>query len=57
MRKLYHSNDHGEPFDFITWFKFALENENAFNDLLAFMRNSIEWKCVAKEVDIRFDLA
>lgn len=30
-RRLYHSRDLGEPFDFLTWFEFAPESEDAFN--------------------------
>jgi chlorite dismutase len=33
-RRLYHSRDLGEPFDFLTWFEFAPEHSQAFDDLL-----------------------
>ncbi len=55
-RKLYHSKDLGQPFDFITWFEFAPEHEKAFDALLSFLRNSEEWKYVIREVDLRFRL-
>lgn len=52
-RKLHHSRDLGEPFDFLTWFEFAPGDSGAFDDLLAFLRASEEWKYVDREVDIR----
>jgi chlorite dismutase len=52
-RKLYHCRDLGEPFDFITWFEFAPEDENKFNDLLVLLRKSEEWNFVTGEIDVR----
>jgi len=52
-RKLHHSRDLGEPFDFLTWFEFAPEHEAAFDDLLARLRNSEEWAYVEREIEIR----
>ncbi|WPR71489.1 chlorite dismutase family protein [Flavobacterium sp. NG2] len=52
-RKLFHSRDINEPFDFLTWFEFAPEDEPAFNELLKHLRNSEEWKYVDREIDIR----
>lgn len=52
-RQLHHSRDLGEPFDFLTWFEFAPEHTGAFNELLAKLRASEEWKYVEREVDIR----
>lgn len=52
-RKLFHSKDIGEPFDFLTWFEFAPEDENAFNELLQQLRSSEEWAYVDREIDIR----
>jgi chlorite dismutase len=52
-RRLHHSRDLGEPFDFITWFEYAPQHEAAFNELLAALRNTEEWKYVEREVDIR----
>jgi chlorite dismutase len=52
-RRLYHSRDIGEPFDFLTWFEFAPSGESAFNDLVAELRNTEEWNYVEREVDIR----
>ena len=56
-RRLYHSRDLGEAFDFLTWFEFAPENEAAFNELLAKLRSSQEWRFVDREVDIRLVLS
>jgi len=52
-RQLHHSRDLGEPFDFLTWFEFAPEHTNLFNELLVKLRTSEEWKYVEREVDIR----
>lgn len=52
-RKLYHARDHGEPFDFLTWFEFAPEEETAFDRLLARLRDCVEWDYVDREVDVR----
>lgn len=52
-RQLHHSRDLGEPFDFLTWFEFAPEHTDAFNNLLVQLRASKEWTYVEREVDIR----
>ena len=52
-RKLYHCRDLGEPFDFLTWFEFAPENESAFDRLLARLRSTPEWRYVDREVEVR----
>ena len=52
-RRLHHSRDLGEPFDFLTWFEFAPEHEAAFDDLLARLRATAEWVYVEREIDIR----
>lgn len=52
-RRLHHSRDLGEPFDFLTWFEFAPEAETAFDELLARLRASPEWDYVDREVDVR----
>ena len=54
-RRLHHSRDLGEPFDFLTWFEFAPEHETAFDELLAELRASLEWTFVDREVEFRFD--
>lgn len=54
-RRLYHSRDLGEPFDFLTWFEFAPEHEGAFEHLLARLRTTPEWSYIEREVDIRLE--
>lgn len=56
-RRLHHSRDLGEPFDFLTWFEFAPEHSDAFDELLARLRSSEEWRYVIREVDIRLQRA
>jgi hypothetical protein len=51
-RRLYHSRDLGEPFDFLTWFEFAEADAGAFEDLVGLLRESEEWRYVAREVHI-----
>lgn len=52
-RRLHHSRDLGEPFDFLTWFEYAPEHAAAFDELVISLRASEEWKYVDREVDIR----
>lgn len=54
-RRLHHCRDlgPGEPFDFLTWFDFAPQDEPAFDRLLDALRRSPEWDFVEREVDIR----
>ena len=52
-RRLHHSRDLREPFDFITWFDYAPEHERDFDALLAELRASEEWTYVEREVDVR----
>lgn len=52
-RRLHHSRELGEPFDFLTWFEFAPEHEGAFNAMLVALRATPEWDYVEAEVDIR----
>lgn len=56
-RKLYHCRDLGEPFDFLTWFEFAPEDETLFNRLIAELRASTEWTYITREIDIRLSRA
>ena len=56
-RKLYHSRDLGEEFDFLTWFEFAPEEEAAFDHMLVRLRACAEWAYVDREVDIRLTRA
>lgn len=54
-RRLHHCRDLGgaEPFDFLTWFEYAPSYERAFEDLVAALRASEEWRYVEREVDLR----
>ncbi len=52
-RKLYHCRDIAEPFDFLTWFEYAPEHSDAFEELVEALRNTEEWKYVDREIDIR----
>ncbi len=52
-RRLHHSRDLGEPFDFVTWFEYAPNDSDAFEELLARLRATEEWAFVEWEVDIR----
>lgn len=56
-RRLHHCRDLGpdEPFDFITWFEFAAGDTPAFDELLAALRASPEWRYVDREIDIRLE--
>ncbi|WP_437179039.1 chlorite dismutase family protein [Neorhizobium galegae] len=52
-RRLYHSRDLGEPFDFLTWFEFAEEDAPQFDAMLLRLRATEEWRFVEREVEIR----
>ena len=52
-RRLYHSRDLSEPFDFLTWFEYAPTDAAVFNELVQALRQTEEWKYVEREVDIR----
>ncbi len=52
-RRLHHSRDIGEPFDFVTWFEFAPEHAEAFESLVSRLRATREWDFVEREIDIR----
>ncbi len=52
-RRLHHSRELGEPFDFLTWFEFAPEHTAVFDEMLARLRATEEWRYVEREVDIR----
>jgi chlorite dismutase len=54
-RRLLHCRDLGEPFDFLTWFEFAPEHTQAFDELLARLRSSKEWGYVEREVEVRLE--
>ena len=52
-RQLYHGRDIGEPFDFLTWFEYAPEYSEAFEELVRTLRETEEWRFVDREIDIR----
>jgi chlorite dismutase len=52
-RRLHHSRDLSEPFDFLTWFEYAPEQSAAFEELVSRLRHTKEWDYVDREVDIR----
>jgi hypothetical protein len=54
-RRLHHCRDLGEdePFDFLTLFDYAEGDVAAFDDLVAALRATEEWKFVEREVDMR----
>jgi hypothetical protein len=52
-RRLHHSRELGEPFDFLTWFEYAPEHADAFEEMLRRLRDTPEWRFVDREIDIR----
>ena len=54
-RRLHHSRELGEQFDFLTWFEYAPEDAAAFEMLVHRLRATEEWRYVEREVDIRLD--
>lgn len=52
-RRLHHSRELGEPFDFLTWFEYAAEHAELFEELVQGLRQTEEWQYVEREVDIR----
>jgi chlorite dismutase len=52
-RRLHHSRELGEPFDFLTWFEYAPEYAAAFEEMVCRLRDTAEWHYVEREVDVR----
>jgi Chlorite dismutase len=52
-RRLHHSREFGEPFDFLTWFEYAPEHSESFEELVRRLRDTEEWRYVDREVDFR----
>jgi hypothetical protein len=54
-RRLHHCRDLAEPqpFDFITLFDYTKADANAFEDMVAELRTTEEWKYVERETDLR----
>lgn len=55
-RRLHHCRELGEPFDFLTWFEYAPEHSDHFEEMVDRLRHTPEWKFVDREVDIRLSL-
>ena len=55
-RRLHHCRELGEAFDFVTWFEYAPQHSNAFEELVRRLRETKEWAYVDREVDIRLSL-
>lgn len=54
-RQLYHCRDINQPFDFLTWFEYAPEHANDFEELVRSLRATLEWTYVEREIDIRLE--
>src|SRR5262244_1019933 len=52
-RRLHHSRELGEAFDFLTWFEYAPKHSESFEELVRRLRDTVEWRYVDREVDIR----
>ncbi len=52
-RRLHHSRELGEAFDFLTWFEYAPEHSDEFEKLVRRLRATPEWRFVDREVDVR----
>jgi len=52
-RRLHHAHELSEPFDFLSWFEYAPDDQAAFEELVNRMRQTEEWSFVEREVDVR----
>ena len=52
-RRLHHSRELGENFDFLTWFEFSPTHTGLFEELVGRLRETEEWRYVDREIDIR----
>ncbi len=52
-RRLHHSRDFGEEFDFLTWFEYAPADARKFEELVCALRETEEWHYVEREIDVR----
>jgi chlorite dismutase len=52
-RRLHHCRELGGPFDFLTWFEYAPQEAQLFDELVAMLRGTAEWAYVDREVDLR----
>ncbi|MGJ8644857.1 MAG: chlorite dismutase family protein [Luteolibacter sp.] len=51
--QLHHSRDLDEPFDFLAWFEYSPDESGMFEEMMASLRASDEWRYVEREVDVR----
>jgi len=51
--RLHHAHELSEPFDFLTWFEYAPDNQRAFDEFVGRRRETKEWSFVEREVDVR----
>ncbi len=51
-RRLYHCRDIGQPFDFLTWFEYAPQDSDIFEELVKSLKETEEWKYVDRQIDI-----
>lgn len=52
-RRLHHAHELSEPFDLLTWFEYAPDDQDAFDELVGRRRETEEWAFVEREVDVR----
>jgi len=52
-RRLHHAHELGEPFDLLTWFEYAPDDQKAFDELVGCLRETEEWSFVEREVHVR----
>lgn len=52
-RRLHHSRDLGERYDFLTWFDYAPADAEVFEELVGRLRETEEWTYVDAEADVR----
>ena len=56
-RRLHHGYELEEEFDFLTWFEYAPSDAAQFENLVAELRRTEEWRFVTREVDFRLQRA
>lgn len=56
-RRVHHSRELGEPFDFLTWFEYPPEDADAFEKMLVRLRATLEWQYIDLEFAIRLSQA
>src|SRR5262249_36262189 len=56
-RQIFQRRGLGAPFGCMRWFEYAPEHAAMFEELVAMLRDTEEWKFVEREVDVRLQLA